>query len=331
MAERDKVTTFVIEGGGSHTSAARYEDGHRIEVIHGPTSNPRSIPLDAASATLTTMLAELLDTVEGQVAVYVAHGAASTAIEAAFLGQRLASVFGTARLTRLVVANDLLPLAMFAPTRDTVVAAAGTGTGFIARSRDGRWARASGHEFVLTDEGGGFDLGQQALRAAIRHLDGRGSVTAMTGLLTERLGVTADSLLERLFALVHTDPAQIKATVAGFADLVFTAADSGDSEAARILRHSAWEIWLGTSATSRRLGISLDGSVLLLTGSLLTARPNLRDLVLTKVRAAAPAAEIVVTTSDLLEPVVRLDGDHLRREADAHPWLPYYSIDRSAT
>ena len=64
--------------------------------------------------------------------------------------------------------------------------APGTGIVVIARTRIDRAADREGGGarrrwgYVIADEGSGYWLGRQALRAAMRHVDGRGPATTLT-------------------------------------------------------------------------------------------------------------------------------------------------------
>src|SRR5579863_9715345 len=56
-----------------------------------------------------------------------------------------------------------------------VVTIAGTGSIAFGRNGEGKTARAGGWGYVFGDEGGGFDLVRQALRAVLRHEEGWGA------------------------------------------------------------------------------------------------------------------------------------------------------------
>ncbi len=78
------------------------------------------------------------------------------------------------------VVNDLVPLvALGEPGRSHLVAVCGTATGFGVCTDDSRSWRASGQEYLLSDEGGGHDVGVEGLQASVRAVDGRGPATAL--------------------------------------------------------------------------------------------------------------------------------------------------------
>src|SRR5262245_51738831 len=102
---------------------------------------------------------------------------------------------------RARVVNDaVIALAAGAPDGVGVVVLAGTGS--IAYGADGRGhtARAGGYGFLLADEGSGYWLGHQALRAVVRSLDGRGPATALVEITFAELGIASvDDLIPRVY------------------------------------------------------------------------------------------------------------------------------------
>ncbi len=82
---------------------------------------------------------------------------------------------------RILVVNDAL-IALQAGVGDDpgIVIVSGTGSIAYGRNEQGEAARAGGWGYVLGDEGSGYWIGRLALRAVVRHADGRGRVTSLT-------------------------------------------------------------------------------------------------------------------------------------------------------
>jgi N-acetylglucosamine kinase-like BadF-type ATPase len=130
-----------------------------------------------------------------------------------------------------------------------VVAIAGTGSIAFGRNRDGKTARAGGWGYVFGDEGGGFDLARQALRATLRHEEGWGPKTALRDVLLSSAGATsANDLLHRFYTDEYP-----RERVAAFSKLVDRVARDGDAVAREILLGAAQQ--LATLATSVRAQI----------------------------------------------------------------------------
>ena len=77
---------------------------------------------------------------------------------------------------------------------------AGTGSFCFGRNGAGQTARAGGWGYVFGDEGGGFDLSRQAVRAGLRFEEGWGPPTALRAMLLEATGaVDMNDLLHRMY------------------------------------------------------------------------------------------------------------------------------------
>lgn len=119
-----------------------------------------------------------------------------------------------------------------------VIAIAGTGSIAFARNSAGKTARAGGWGYVFGDEGGGFDMVRQALRAALRHEEGWGPKTALRDALVSSAGATsANDLLHRFYTDEYP-----RERVAAFSKLVDRIGRDGDLVAREILMTAAQQL-----------------------------------------------------------------------------------------
>src|SRR4029453_18751567 len=88
-----------------------------------------------------------------------------------------------------VVNDAAIALVAGAEERVGIVILAGTGSIAYGADRAGNTARSGGYGFLLADEGSGYWLGHQALRATVRSADGRGPHSLLADLVFESLGV----------------------------------------------------------------------------------------------------------------------------------------------
>ncbi|MCX4681476.1 hypothetical protein OG413_40470 [Streptomyces sp. NBC_01433] len=271
---------LLLEGGGSHTWAATATGDTVLTTAEGPSTSPRSVGEERAVHTLVDLIGQVWDNpTTAPLGVVAAHGAASTRAAAgdfAALIRRALALVGP-MAGPVLVTNDLTPLLLSAPG-PVCVAACGTGTGFAARN-GARWARSSGLEWLLSDEGGGHDLAVAGLRAVVRALDGRGPGTVLTGLAQAwcaESDCTGGDLGEHLFFHVYREEGA-KPLVATFAQHVLEAAEDGDAVAGRLVENAADELAAGAAAVCRATGITTGTDyTLLLSGSLLTEATFLR-------------------------------------------------------
>jgi glucosamine kinase len=171
----------------------------------------------------------------------------------------------------VLIESDLLA-AFYSGTYHDDGCALIAGTGAVAaRIADSRLAEvADGTGWLLGDNGGGFWLGREVVRAVAAALDGRGPATALTPLVLDELGITMDGaartdgrvaaqqqLIVKTYALAPIE-------LARFAPLVFAAGD--DAVARAIIDQAA-------ALLAQTLAAVTDGQVpgpLVFGGSVLT-------------------------------------------------------------
>ena len=167
---------------------------------------------------------------------------------------------------------------------------AGTGCVAAAQADRGREVvRVGGWGHVVDDRGSSYDIGRDALYAAMRDYDGRGPRTALLRLIMRKLEVREP---QGIIAQVYAGHMTVS-EIASLSALVGQAADAGDVVAREILKEKGRVLGeLVVSAASRldmlktRFGVSLNGGVFR------AGRPVLGPLEET-IRAAAPGARIV--------------------------------------
>jgi N-acetylglucosamine kinase-like BadF-type ATPase len=154
------------------------------------------------------------------------------------------------RADRMLVSTDA-PIALAGATagRPGIITIAGTGSISWGRNAAGRTARAGGWGYIFGDEGGGFDLTRQALRAALRQEEGWGPPTVLRDKLLAATGFASAN--EVLHAFYTTDFARPR--IASFSRLVDQAAIEGDAAALDILNRAAQQLAEITAAVRGQL------------------------------------------------------------------------------
>lgn len=204
---------------------------------------------------------------------------------------------------RILVVNDAL-IALQAGINDAAGIVIVSGTGSIAYGRNdaGLAARAGGWGYALGDEGSGYWIGRLALRAAVRHADGRGRATGLTPLLLEHFGV------ERASELIHKvyrndlNPRSIAAV----AKYVQQAHDAGDTIAAGILSRAADELATAAAAVMTRLDLRDNPFTFVLAGGMFHAVPWLCDQLQLVLPALAPRCKVMRLNHEPAVGAVRL-------------------------
>ena len=136
---------------------------------------------------------------------------------------------------KLVTHDALIALSGATGGEPGVMVISGTGSIAFGRNAAGKTMRAGGWGYVFGDEGGGYSIAREAMRAALRMEEGWGPVTSLRLML---LGFTgskdANELLHRLYTQEFSRP-----QMAAYSKLVDAEAMAGDEVAQTILDQAA--------------------------------------------------------------------------------------------
>ncbi len=156
---------------------------------------------------------------------------------------------------RVVTHDAMIALAGAHAGAPGLIVIAGTGSIAFGRNAEGQLARVGGWGYVYGDEGGGFDITRQALRAALRLEEGWGPPTSLREKLLAATGASsANDLMHRFYT-----PAWPRPKIAALSRLVDDAATAGDAIARDILAVAAQQL-AGIAAACRRLAPGLEHS-----------------------------------------------------------------------
>lgn len=257
-----------VDGGGTKTIGVLCNtQGTVLATGMVGATNPNDVTLPVTVERLTQLCRQLMTTVGLReeslpdisfffgIAGGINHG---PALEAALQGD-----FPTAQALR--VRSDIqILLAGELPEEDGACIICGTGSACFLRKQD-RLVRIGGWGYLLDSGGSGYDMGRDAMEAALRQFDGRGEQTCLSELLAEFLGGPVQDRITEVYSLG-------KPYVASCAPLVFEAARKGDAVAQAILTRNARKLaeyaecawrWLirDVAAPPPRLPVVMGGSI----------------------------------------------------------------------
>jgi N-acetylglucosamine kinase-like BadF-type ATPase len=204
---------------------------------------------------------------------------------------------------RTLVVNDAL-IALVAGVGDEPGIAIVAGTGSIAYGRNARGhaARAGGWGYVLGDEGSGYWIGRHALRAVLRHADGRGPETALTPKILEHFDVARPQDL--IHQVYYGSPRP--SAIAVLASYVQRAADEGDRASREILERGSAELAQCAASVARRLGMENERCTFVLAGGMFRVVPRLAARIAEHLASLAPSARAEVLAVEPAVGAVRL-------------------------
>jgi N-acetylglucosamine kinase-like BadF-type ATPase len=151
---------------------------------------------------------------------------------------------------RMIVTDDaLIALSGATAGQPGLIAIAGTGSIAFGRNSSGKTARAGGWGYMFGDEGSGFYITRQALRAALRSEEGWGPATSLRSILLQATGASdINQLLHRLYTPEFPRP-----RIAALSKLVDEAAENGDATAGSILNEAAQQLAILAAAVRGQL------------------------------------------------------------------------------
>jgi N-acetylglucosamine kinase-like BadF-type ATPase len=280
------VTVLGVDSGGTKTVCQLADDeGRVLAEVRGPSAHLPSLGPSGVEAVLGELIGRAL---AGQparpAAICLGMSGVDQPREAEAIRRVLASIGQHAQA--LVVNDALIALEAGAPAQPGVVVIAGTGSIAYGRDAQNRAARTGGWGYVLADEGSGFWLGRQALRAVVRAEDRRGRPTALTSRVLAHYGVARPKDLAREIYHGGVKPSAI----AKLAAHVEAAAGEGDAVALHILDVAAAELALMAESVVTRL--SLPQGPIVLAGGIFRVAPRLAAALTSELAARVPRAPV---------------------------------------
>jgi len=274
-----------IDGGATKTLAAVLDLEQRtVHLGHAGPSNEDAVGPKAAVQALLDAAGGALD---------------GAGIDEASVGAAVAAVAGTdtASITRhihaardesWVVVNDVIGAwATATGAGPGVGAISGTGSNVFGVGAGGRSWRTGGWGHLLGDEGSGYWLGSESIRAALHDRDGSGPETALGAAACEYFD---RETIEAVAALVYSKPLT-KAEISAFAVESARVAEAGDEVAAALFERGATLLGGQIAAVIEQAG--LEGSFPVgLIGSTYKAGEIYVAPLRRRVLEAAPAAEM---------------------------------------
>jgi N-acetylglucosamine kinase-like BadF-type ATPase len=267
-----------VDGGQSSTTAIIGDDTGRIAGIgHGGPCNHvganegRARFIEAIQSSVQAACAQAgLDAAGVRFSSACLGLSGGPAEKESILGEILAS-------DRTVVTDDArIALAGATGGEPGLVVIAGTGSIAWGRNGDGRSARAGGWGYLFGDEGGGFWIARQALRAALRWEEGWGVPTSLRARLLDHTGTkNVNDLMHRCYTAEFPRP-----RLASLSILVNHAAEDGEPAALRILDDAARELALLALAVRGQLFPAPEPALVTYSGGVFRSRiilARLRD------------------------------------------------------
>ena len=240
-----------MDGGGTQTLAlAALRDGTLVAAARAGSINFFSVGWEEAQAQLRAIVQAVATATDNApvASAYIGNAALSDAAEPEQL-RRMTE--GILEAEALGMESDLCA-ALEAMQSEKAAAVAISGTGSMAAGRASLGApllTSGGWGYLLGDEGSGFHLAWEGLRAGLRGSEKSAPPTDLTAALLRHFGVEDTAALTPLFY----EPPMERHRLAGFARPVLECAEAGDEVALAIVWRCAGEFAQTAAALLRRL------------------------------------------------------------------------------
>src|SRR5215207_5298361 len=238
VAINERKLVLAVDGGQSSTLALlAHVDGTIIAYGRGGPSNHYNEPggPDRLDSALRDSTGEALKSamLSADSVRHVCLGMTGSHPEARVVGQML---FPSANVQ--LYHDAMTALVGASVSQPGVIVIAGTGAVAYGRLDNGGEARSSGWGYLMGDEGSGYWIGMEAMRAACKASDGRGEPTELVGRIPEHLQVHD---LRALHRKVYAQDVS-RSAIASVATITTGAARNGDSVAIRLLMQAGQEL-----------------------------------------------------------------------------------------
>lgn len=224
--EKISKVFIAIDGGGTKTEFVMLEEsGNVLRTISLGGSNPNVCGIEKTTEILKTGIDSLLAINLDVSGIF--GGIAGISIES---NMKAIKNFFKKNYPGINVflSSDILNVMSSIPEIEKCVAAI-CGTGFSIFANDGKSInRVGGWGYLIDKLGSGFDIGRDALGAALAENDGFGEKTILTDMIQNKLGDEVWNCIPEIYAGGNS-------YIASLAPIVFEAYEKGDKVAAGIM------------------------------------------------------------------------------------------------
>lgn len=269
MAKQNHI--LAVDGGGTKTIVWLADmDG---KVIGKGKSGPMSLAATTPDQAVSNLFEALEQATAELSSIDISQAVIGLAgVDTPYEVEKARNLFSTAlnnkfEIQKLVLVNDTeIALASGTSAKNAVVLISGTGSNCFGQNSKGKKVKTGGMDFLLSDQGSGYDIGQKVLRAVIKAYDGRGNQTVMEKLVCEHFNIS--SLAELKDKVYH--PILNKTQIGQLAKICFDALEQQDMVANEILNIALEELILMVATVLRKLEIENEATDLVLVGSIAT-------------------------------------------------------------
>ncbi len=232
MPSSERIYAGIDAGGSKTELLAAITQGDELLNLFGPCGNPARAGFEESAEVLTRLILQTIDRFGKERLAAVCAGVAGAGRtqdqQLLYEGVRERLPASTRDIPVRVTHDSRIALEAAFEGESGIMVISGTGTVSLARTRTNEFLRAGGWGYLIGDEGSGYALGSDGLRAVAHAFDG-GPDTALRPLLAASGEIACR---EDLFEVAY----KTRTPLQKFARTVIEAAESGDAVAKAIIR-----------------------------------------------------------------------------------------------
>ena len=204
---------------------------------------------------------------------------------------------------KIIICNDTrIGLAAGSDSKNGVMIICGTGSNCYGINEQGREAKVNGWDYILGDEGSGYEIGIKALRALMRAYDGRGESTLLSKTVLEDLNIKN---ISELIKWAYSDYFS-KDRVAAIAKTVCKTAEMGDKISKKILKEEADEAIISVKTVVDKLGLADKEFDLVFVGNVFKCEKYFKSVLMRKLKSKFTKINFKPLTKKPVEGAIKL-------------------------
>lgn len=245
---------LAVDGGGTKTKVICADAAGQVvgEGLSGPT-NLTATNAGAASFSLKEALRQATEHLpEGWQVEKVVMGLAGMDTPEEHQNAQIifGDVFQLFPIKHVQIVNDIvIGMASGSSHPDALTLISGTGSNCYGRNAEGQEAKSSGMDYILTDQGSGYQIGLDTLKMAVKSFDGRAEKSSLERAVCTYFQIESiDHLKQYVYSPVMTKP-----EIAELAKITIAEHEAGDRVATGILEWATHELTEMARAVITRL------------------------------------------------------------------------------
>ncbi|MFA5015568.1 MAG: BadF/BadG/BcrA/BcrD ATPase family protein [Actinomycetota bacterium] len=205
--------------------------------------------------------------------------------------------------SKTFIYNDTrIGLAAGSDNKNGIIIICGAGSNCFGINEHGKEAKANGWDYILSDEGSGYEIGRKALRAVMKAYDGRGGVTLLTKAILNELKLkNIPQFIEWAYSKGNR-----KDKIAALAKVVCNSAEKSDAVSIRILDEEVKEVMDSIKVVVKKLDLTDKDFDLVFVGSLFKCEKYFKNILIKKLKESFPKINFLPLIKKPVEGAVKL-------------------------